>query len=77
MVPSIKFILVFLIMGMGGKGWGQTISWEHPGNITAWYSSGNWNPITSSIDWLPNNIAGIIKLGYIIKIGRASCRERV
>lgn len=47
----------------------QTISWTNTGSTTAWYTNTNWNPNTSSSQWLTTNIAQFNNTGTATTAG--------
>jgi autotransporter-associated beta strand protein len=57
---SMRFYLGFVLflLGMSGNnGQAQTIVWSNTGASTAWYTSTNWSPSTSSAQWLTTHVA--------------------
>ncbi len=47
----IRLMMIFAVMGIGGKGWGQVSTWDDGTAATAWYTPGNWNPNTNFNAW--------------------------
>ena len=59
----IKVMMALVMMGFGGKGFGQVISWDNSLGATAWYGTPNWNPNKNSGNWLITNTAQFNDLG--------------